>query len=178
MFSHPSDKPVPLPTVTVHDRALILSLSQMDNQTIWRFDLDNLIESGFRMTAREGFYDLALTDLDGTEHSLARFLDKNEAHQTLAMIHDALTRTNSKDCKTCDSCETPSVLNRISCSKTRGVLRTLFGWLTFWRLLTLIAIALLLYVLLVPTVDMPPSHLSLQQPPANGVPLDADQLLQ
>lgn len=179
MFAHPSDKPATLPAVTLHDRALILSLSQSDNQTVWRFDLDTIAEHGFRVTGRDGFYDLALVDVDATEHLLARFLDKTEAHQTLADIHKALNTVATSTSTATPCCATGTCTD----APRRGFIRSCLCWVTFWRVVGLVAVGLLLYLLLRPMpVLLPPIDLIGEQqhqaPPANGVPLDADQLLQ
>ena len=174
---------------TVQDHALVLFIPQSDMQSVWRFDLDTLSEHGFRIVNHDGFYDLSLCTLDGDNNLLARFIDKQEAHQMLHFIHSALLRT-AAHCDTGSSLATcPAIISNAasetaSCkpccgTRLRGCCRTLFGWLTFWRAVFLIAVAVLLFSLLRP-FGLPffgaDTATAVSAPP-NGVPLNADQVL-
>ncbi|HEY1096007.1 MAG TPA: hypothetical protein VGF14_02075 [Alphaproteobacteria bacterium] len=152
-------------TVHVKDHALVFFLPQPEQQSLWRFDLDSLIEQAFRLTGRDGYYYLTLEDLDGNSKVIARFVDKNQAQDVLDSLHDALIGdAGDSTCKT------------KRCSKW-------FGWLTFWRAVFLIIVGTLVVMSLLPAKSRPlpmmsPTADSAAKPAPSGVPLDADQLLE
>jgi hypothetical protein len=162
-------------SVHIKDHALVLFLPQPEQQSLWRFDLDGLIEQAFRLTGREGYYFLTLDDLDGNSKIIARFVDKGQAESVIHALYDALT----------DNSSTPSDSRQITDHAPRSFLKRWFGWLTFWRLVFLIALTILGWAYLKPAKQNPIDEVAqriMQHEPALNAPIgeavDLDKLLQ
>ncbi len=175
MFASPlSAAPLSVPpSVTVRGQALILFLPQADSQTVWRFDLDSLTDHAFRLTGRDGYYELTLTDTTGLDMMLMRFLDKQDANAFLHAIHTALQNSSAGTDLIPASAAGSCKMTRC----TQGVRRKL----TFWRVIALIGLAALLWGLLSP-IPFRVWHLANTPDPLtaalpSGVPLDADSVL-
>jgi hypothetical protein len=168
-----SAPPVSSFSIHIKDHALVLFLPQPEQQSLWRFDLDGLIEQAFRLTGREGYYFLTLDDLDGNSKIIARFVDKGQAESVINGLYDALTQTSSSEV---------SESVRTTPSRTKQFWSKWFGWLTFWRFVFLAALGLLLWQLFKPVSVDPVARRIAQQSapvlPPMGTPLDADELLQ
>ena len=150
-------------SVQIKDHALIFFLPQADQQSLWRFDLDALIEQAFRVTGRDGFYFLSLDDLDGNSKIIARFVDKAQAEDILHKLHQALVAAE------------PAPTGKTCCKRW-------FGWLTFWRVIFLLLAGFLAWYLFKPvtprTVAPAQNAASAPAPTPSGVPLDADNVLE
>ena len=166
MFKMTLSKPVPQPSVHIVDYALTLFLPLPEQQSVWRFDLDTLMEQAFCVTGRDGYYDLTLKALDGQDHVIARFLDKADAQHVLHLLHRALTGAAGR---------------RSGCFAARC-----FGWLTFWRGVFLAILLGIVWYMLQPAPRIAPPVNQTSSAPANaptaapapGDMLDADQLIQ
>lgn len=128
--------PVSSFSVHIKDHALILFLPQPEQQSLWRFDLDGLIEQAFRLTGREGYYFLTLDDLDGESKIIARFVDKGQAETVILALYDALMHGTSQTEQTSDAAPSP----------VRRFFNRWFGWLTFWRVVFLLILAGLAWI--------------------------------
>lgn len=154
-------------SASIKDHALLLYLPHAEPQSLWRFDLDGLTEHAFCVTARDGYYDLSIASLDGEDHVLTRFLDKQDARDALNTIHTILGA--SAPCCTKGSC---------GASSGKGFFGALFGWVTFWRLLFLIVLGIVLFSFMSPATHAPIQAAEQKATPPSGVPLDADALLE
>jgi hypothetical protein len=158
-------------SIHIKDHALVLFLPQPEQQSLWRFDLDGLIEQAFRLTGREGYYFLTLDDLDGTSKIIARFVDKGQAESVINALYEALIGHDSNNSQTTDA---PT-------SNKRSIWARWFGWLTFWRLVFLLFIAAIAWKAIAPSPADRVAQRIMQAPLTKaplGVPLDADELLQ
>lgn len=77
--------------VFIRDDALILYFDKAETPFIARFDLDSLARATFEVTdKKDGIYHLTLRDYAGETQEIGRFSSKNDAHQALYLILQAL----------------------------------------------------------------------------------------
>lgn len=75
----------------IRDGALILYFDKAETPFVARFDLDSLAQANFEISdKKDGIYHLTLRDYSGETQTIGEFASKNDAHQALYMLLQAL----------------------------------------------------------------------------------------
>lgn len=85
----------------IRDGALILYFDKAEVPFVARFDLDSLAQANFEVVdKKDGLFHLTLRDYSGETQTIGQFNSKNDAHQSLYLILQALL-TQSGDQPVC-----------------------------------------------------------------------------
>ena len=106
----------------IRDGALILYFDQAETPFVARFDLDSLAQANFEVAdKKDGIFHLTLRDYSGDTQTIGQFSSKNDAHQALYLILQALLEMPQQAGGVVVS-KKPSLLWRVLCKLVKGFL--------------------------------------------------------
>lgn len=159
----------------IREGALILYFDKAETPFVARFDLESLAQASFEVTdKKDGFYHLVLNNYTVGSQTVGQFGSKNDAHQALYEILQALLSYNGNE-------------NMVCARKPKGC-NSFFWRLLKWILLSIVTL-LVIYALLI-LIPVPKSLSSRVEAPATqkagsnalsalpeGEAVDADSVL-
>ncbi len=115
----------------VQNDALVISLADAKEPTIWRFELDHLKDTAFSIKDEEGQYVLVKSVGKSKVEELGRYFQKNNALEALHSIHKALGNSKVKGGSSCSW--TPRCV-AWSIAKFFGILVAVYVMVGFWMI--------------------------------------------